>query len=91
MNNIAEKQLVALRYHVPAAVMVMLIGVAMVAMGFTGHRTALSGGGRPVAVLLMSITISVLIMLVIDLDRPDGGLIQVPVQPLIDAARGIPG
>ena len=91
VNNIGEKRLVALRYHVPAAVMVVLIAVAMVAMGFTGYHAALGGGGRRTAVLLMSVTVSVLIMLIIDLDRPSRGLIEVPVQPLIDAARGIPG
>ena len=91
VNNIDEKRLVALRYHVPAAVMVMLIGISMVAMGFTGYHAAFSRGGRRIAVLLMSVTVSVLIMLVIDLDRPERGLIEVPVQPLIDAARGIPG
>jgi hypothetical protein len=36
MNNIHESRLTALRYHVPGAVMFVLIGVAMVAMGFTG-------------------------------------------------------
>ncbi len=91
VNNIHEKWLTALRYHVSGAVMVMLIGVAMVAMAFTGYHAAVSGGGRRIAVLVMSVTVAVLIMLVIDLDRPDRGLIQVPVQPLIDAPHGIPG
>ncbi len=91
VNNIHEKRLSALRNHVPAAVMVVLIGVAMVAMGFTGYHAAISGGRRRIAVLLMSVTVSILIMLIIDLDRPSRGLIQVPVQSLIDAARGIPG
>ncbi len=91
VNNIHEKRLAALRYHVPATVMVTLIGIAMVAMGFTGYHAAVSGGGRRIAVLVMAVTVGVLIMLVIDLDRPYRGLIQVPVQPLVDAARGIPG
>jgi hypothetical protein len=38
----------------------------------------------------MSITAAVLIVLVIDLDSPNHGLIQVPVQPLVDAKQGIP-
>jgi hypothetical protein len=38
----------------------------------------------------MSITITLLIMLIIDLDRPYSGFIQVPVQALVDAAQGIP-
>jgi hypothetical protein len=43
-----------------------------------------------VAALIMSITVAVVIMLIVDLDRPSRGLILVPVQPLVDAARGIP-
>lgn len=39
--------------------------------------------------LIMSLTVAVVIMLVVDLDRPARGLIQVPVQPLADAAQGI--
>jgi len=37
--------------------------------------------------LIMPLTIAVVIMLVVDLDRPERGLIQVPVQPLIDAQQ----
>ncbi len=90
MNNIHERRLTALRYHVPGLVMLMLVGVAMVAMGFTGYHAGVTGSRRPVATLMMSLTVAVVIMLVIDLDRPNRGLIRVPVQPLIDAAQGIP-
>ena len=90
MNNIHERRLTALHYHVPGAVMYLLVGVAMVAMGFTGYHTGAMGLGRRVAVLMMSITVAVVIMLVVDLDRPTRGLIVVPVQPLVDAAQGIP-
>jgi hypothetical protein len=38
----------------------------------------------------MSITVMLLIMLIVDLDRPYRGAIQVPVQPLVDAVQGIP-
>ena len=90
INNIHESRLTALRYHVPGEVMFMLIGVAMVAMGFTGYHAGVTGSRRPVATLIMSITVAGVIMLVIDLDRPARGLIQVPVQALVDAAQGIP-
>ncbi len=89
MNNIHERRLTALRYHVPSAVMFMLIGVAMVAMGFTGYQAGVAGTRRPQATLIMSLTVAVVIMLVVDLDRPARGLIEVPVAPLIDAAQGM--
>jgi hypothetical protein len=89
MNNIHERRLTALRYHVPVEVMFVLLGVAMVAMGFTGYHAGVTGARRRLANLIMSVTVAVLILLVADLDRPHRGLIQVPVEPLIDAAHGI--
>ena len=41
------------------------------------------------ATLIMSLTIAVVIMLVIDLDRPARGFIQVRVQARIDAQQSI--
>jgi hypothetical protein len=68
----------------------MLIGTAMVAMGFTGYNAGVFGATRILTTLIMSLTIALLIMLIVDLDRPFRGLIQVSVQALVDAARGIP-
>ncbi len=90
MNNIHERRITALRYKVPSAVMWMLIGIAMVAMGFTGYNAGVAGARRRAATMIMAVTVAALILLVVDLDRPARGLIQVPVQPLIDAAQGIP-
>jgi ammonia channel protein AmtB len=90
MNNIHERRLTALRYHVPGEVMFMLIGVAMVAMGFTGYNAGATGSRRRVATAIMSLMVATVMMLVIDLDRSERGLTRVPVQPLVDAAQSIP-
>ena len=90
MNHIHERRLTLLRNHVPAEVMLILIGVSMVAMGFTGYHAGVVGAQRRIINLIMSIMVAVLIMLVVDLDRPSRGLIFVPVQPLIDVAHAIP-
>ena len=87
MNNIHERRITALRNHVPIAVTFMLVGTAMVAMGFTGYNAGIRGARRRLTALIMSVTIALLIMLVVDLDRPYRGLIQVPVQALVDAAQ----
>jgi hypothetical protein len=88
MNNIHERRLVALRSHVPGEVMFMLIGVAVVAMGITGFYGGIAGGWRA-ATGIMSVMLSVVLVIVVDLDRPTSGLIKVPFQPLVDAAQGI--
>jgi hypothetical protein len=90
MNNIHERRLTALRYHVPGEVMFMLIGVAMVAMGFTGYNASATGTRRRVATAIMSLTVATVMMLVIDLDRSERGLTRVRVQPLVDTAQSIP-
>jgi hypothetical protein len=90
MNNIHERRIIALRNRLPSAVVFMLIGTAMVAMGFTGYNSGVAGIKRRLAILIMSVMIGLLILMVVDLDRPNRGLIQVPVQALVDAAQGIP-
>ena len=90
MNNIHERRLSALRYHIPGAVMFLLIAVAMVAIGFTGYHAGAQASHARVATFIMSLTVAVVIMLVIDLDRPARGVIREPVQALIDAQQGIP-
>ncbi len=90
MNNIHERRLTAMRNHVPSPVMVMLVGLAMVAMGYTGFHAGRAGVRVSVSTLVMSVAVAVVIMLVIDLDRPTRGFITVSVQPLIDAAQGLP-
>ncbi len=90
MNNVHESRLTAIRYRIPGEVMMMLLGVAMVAMALTGFHSGVRGARRPVATLLMATTVGVVMTLVADLDRPARGFIQVPVQPLIDTANALP-
>jgi hypothetical protein len=90
MNNVHEKRLTALRNHVPVVVMVMLVAMAMVALGFTGYNAGVVGARRRLPSLIMSVTVALLLMLIVDLDRPYRGLIQVPNQALVEAAQNIP-
>ncbi len=90
VNNVHERRLTALRNHVPFAVMGMLVLTAMVAMGFTGYTEGITGARRQGANILMAITIAALICLIIDLNRPYRGLIQISPQALIDTADNLP-
>jgi hypothetical protein len=90
MNNLHESRLTALRYQVPAEVMFMLMGVAMAAMVLTGYHAGARGTRGRIAASMMSLMVAAVIMLIVDLDRPARGLINVSVQPLVDAAQGIP-
>ena len=90
MNNVHERRLTGLRNQVPPEVMGILLGIAMMAMLFTGLQGGISGVRRRAINLFIAATIAVLIMLVVDLDRPSRGLTVVPVLPLVETLRGIP-
>ncbi|HXW27865.1 MAG TPA: hypothetical protein VEK55_00770, partial [Xanthobacteraceae bacterium] len=86
---IHEKRLMALRYHVPNAVIVMLLAVAIVAMVFTGYQVGLLETRLREVSLLMAATVGIVIVMVFDLDQPSRGLIQVSPQALVDVVQGI--
>src|ERR1700757_2613611 len=67
------KRTAAMNNHVPLAVIVLLVGASMVAMGFTGFHSGLAGDRRTGAALIMGLTLAFAIMLIIDLDRPGRG------------------
>jgi Protein of unknown function (DUF4239) len=89
MTKIQERRLSALRYHVPNAVVLMLLGVAMVSIGFAGYHAGLTQTRPRLGMLIMAVMVAVVIVGVIDLDQPARGLIQVPNQSLVDVAKGI--
>jgi hypothetical protein len=90
MNNVHERRLTALRYHVPYAVTFILMGVSMLVIGFTGYHVGITGARRHGSLLMMTLMVTAVIMLIVDLDRPARGLIQVPVTALEDALQGMP-
>jgi Protein of unknown function (DUF4239) len=89
MVKIHEKRLMALRYHIPNAVFVMLLAVAIVAMVFTGYQVGLLETRLREVSLLMAATVGVVIVMVFDLDQPSRGLIEVSPQALVDVMQGI--
>jgi hypothetical protein len=89
MTKIQEKRLHAMLYHVPTAVVLMLLSVAMVAIGFIGYQVGLTETKPRLGTLIMAVTVAVVIVGVIDLDQPARGLIRVPVQSLVDVAQEI--
>ena len=90
MNNMGEKRLTALRNHVPVVITFMLGGTAFVAMGFVGYGAGMNGNRRIYADIVMALLISGLIALMLDLQRPDRGSIDIPTQPLQDTLAAFP-
>jgi len=89
MTKIQERRLISAGYYVPNAILLMLIGLAIVAIGFTGYQSGLTQSRLHAPTLIMAVTLAVVIVLVIDLDQPVRGFIRVPIKALIDVAKNI--
>jgi hypothetical protein len=89
MTSIQERRLTAHRYHVPDAAFVMLLSVAVVALGFMGYQAGLVGTGLRAPNMIMAAVVAVVTVLVVDLDQPARGLIQVPIDSLVEVANEI--
>jgi hypothetical protein len=83
------KRLAALRNRVPNIVLLALFGIAIVASGFAGYASGLDARRSRVPVYVMGLLAFTVIMLILDLDRPGAGFIEVSQQPMIDAAASI--
>jgi hypothetical protein len=83
------KRLAALRNTVPNIVVLMFFGVAAIAGAFAGYASGLDERRKRLPVYLIGLLVSTVILLILDLDRPTTGLVQVSQQPMIDAAARI--
>jgi hypothetical protein len=83
------KRLSALRNRVPNIVLITLFVIAAVAGGFAGYASAVDSQRRRLPILVMGFLISLVIFLIIDLDRPSAGFIKNNQQPMIDLAASI--
>jgi hypothetical protein len=68
--------------HIPDAVMLVLILIVLIAVGVLGFNTGRSGERSVGPMLLLAITLGLVIGIILDLDHPQRGLIQVNLTPL---------
>lgn len=81
--DINEKRQVALENHVPEPVILLLFLVAAVGMGFIGFDYGLKGKRRHFSTLIFALLIAVVLAVILDIDRPRRGLIQVSQASLL--------
>lgn len=80
-----EKRLTgALRNRIPDSVWIALIAITVLTMGTMGVLVGFTGKRRQVAVVALSLAFAVLVTLVVDLDRPQSGLITVGQQSMVN-------
>jgi hypothetical protein len=83
------KRLSALRNSIPNSVLIVLIAIAAVAGAFAGYASALDTKRTRLPVYIMGLLVSIVIFLIIDLDRPSTGFITNNQQPMVDLAASI--
>ncbi len=83
-SNLAE-----LLRHVPHLVMLLLFAAFIVSGGMIGYSAGLAGNRPARATYLMVCVIVLLMYMVMDLDRPHRGIIQVSSQSLVDLQKSI--
>jgi len=76
---------------VPDIAVLALFGVAAIGCAFSGYASGLDKKRTAFPVYIVAFLISCVIVLILDLDRPSVGFIEVSQQPMIDAAASIAG
>ena len=79
-----ERIMLRERSRIPGAFWAVLYIVAVLALGSVGYHGGVAGTIRSPVMLAVAIAFSAVIMVIVDLDRPGQGFINVSQQPLIE-------
>jgi hypothetical protein len=79
----------ALRNRIPSSVWIALVGIIAFTMITMGAQVGLTGKRRLVAIIPLVLAFAVLVALVVDLNRPQSGLITVGQQSMVDLQRSM--
>lgn len=94
LNDMIDSQgerLAAVRNHVPDIVIIALFVVAATASAFSGFARGTVRKQGPLPSYIIALLVCGVILLILDLDRPSAGFIEVSQQPMIDVAQSIDG
>ena len=87
---ISETRIVAGRYsRVPETVLLLLLVGSALSLGMVGYMAGLKRRRSILSAVVMVVALGVVLTIVIDLDRPTDGLIQVSQQALLDVQAWI--
>jgi hypothetical protein len=77
----------ALLNHVPETVIYVIAMVALLALMVVGFTFGVGGRRQLFSTCVLSLSITLVLAVIVDLDRPRGGLIRVSQQPLLDLQK----
>ena len=87
--NLHNMRVAALRARLPETIILVLYLVAALTMSMVGFQNSYNGKRNYFSALSVILIFTVVMMLIIDLDRPQEGLLKVSQQSLIDLQRQI--
>jgi len=85
----AKRVQAGVRSRIPGAIWLGLFAVAALSLAAMGYQAGLARTRRSLAVFAVAITFSVVIELIVDLDRPQHGVLRVSQHALLDLQRSI--
>jgi len=90
MINLHSTRVTALIYgRVPETIILLLIGGSAVTLAMVGYSAGLTGRRSPLTAFVLVLALSAVLALVLDLDRPRNGFLQVSQQPILDVVDDI--
>jgi Protein of unknown function (DUF4239) len=75
--------------RVPETVMLLLLAGSTLTVGIVGYSAGLTRRRSAINAVVLVVALSAVTILVLDLDRPQDGILQVSQQPLLDVQRQI--
>lgn len=75
--------------RVPETILLLLIFGSILTLGMVGYNAGLTRRRSPLTAIVLIIVLGAVITLVFDVDRPQGGLLRVSQQPLLDLQQQI--
>jgi hypothetical protein len=85
----SKRVMAALRSRVPAAIWIVLYLLTILSMAAVGYHEGLSSKRRSLAVVMLVLGFSAVLFLIVDLDRPGQGLLQVSQQSMLDLKKSM--
>jgi len=88
--DLHETRLTAIEYaRVPETVLLLLILGSALTLGMVGYSAGLTRRRSPITAVVLVVVLGAVIMLVVDLDRPRTGFLQVSQQPMLDLIEAV--
>ncbi len=88
--DLHETRVTAIVYaRVPETILLLLIGGAVLTLGIVGYSAGLTGRRSVVTAVALVIVLGAVLTVIVDLDRPRDGFLQVSQQPLIDLQQQV--